>query len=305
MPPQAVNKTIVEHLATNPYPEAVEVEVAFFGGTFTALPAKLQESYLQEVQVFLQPGKVGKVRVSTRPDRINVDNIKLLKHYGVWLVELGIQSLDDRVLDMVGRGYQRQEVEKAVTIIQQEGLQFGAQLMPGLPGADRGSDVESARCCSQWGAATARIYPTLVLKGTELELMYQRGEYCSLSLEQAIEVSADMYECFRSHKIPVIRMGLQASIDLETPGVVVAGPWHPAFGELVKSRSWRRRLDQVIASLLPGQKVELAVPAHQLSQARGQHRINLTWLQNKYALEIVIVGSMWLQNEQVIVKNIE
>ncbi|MGE5381298.1 MAG: elongator complex protein 3 [Methylocystaceae bacterium] len=302
MPPQAVKQIIDQHLATNPCPDQAEVEVAFFGGTFTALPLSAQEKYLEQVKPYIASGKVKQIRISTRPDRITGDDLEILSHYGVWLVELGIQSLDDQVLEQVGRGYGRFQVEKAVKEILDQGLQFGAQLMPGLPGSNAVSDVESARLCAEWGAATARIYPTLVITGTVLEQMYKRGEYVPLSLDQAIEIAADMTECFRRRRIPVIRIGLQASTDLIQPGTIVAGPWHPALGELVKSREWRRRIEKALEGTAAGQSVQIMVPRSKISQAVGQNRMNLLWLQEKLGLNISIDGTPMLQNEDFAVK---
>jgi len=299
--PAKVPNLITDYLATNPCPQT-EVEVAFFGGTFTALPDRLQQEYLQAVDGLRQQGRVHKLRVSTRPDRINAENIRLLSDYGVWLVELGIQSADNNVLYLTGRGYVVQQIKDAINIIQQAGLQFGAQLMPGLPGASYQSDVDSAAACAGWGSATARIYPTLVLAGTQLEAMYRRGEYQPLSLENAVEVSAQMYQQFAEHSIPVIRMGLQATKDLDRPGEVVAGPWHPAFGELVKSRLWRRQLDEKMSEYQGESKVEIVVPYRYLSQARGQHSCNQHWLEQKYQAQVHIVGSDMLLHEKIICK---
>ncbi|MGE5449885.1 MAG: elongator complex protein 3 [Methanomassiliicoccales archaeon] len=301
--PTAVAEIIKKHLATNPCPGEVEVEVAFFGGTFTAMPPIMQEEYLQAVQTFILRGEVGKIRVSTRPDRIEKKDMSRLRDYGVWLVELGIQSLNDRVLEKAERGYNRIQVEQAVRVIQEANLAFGAQLMPGLPESNTAIEIESTRTCAEWGAATARIYPTLVLKGTKLESWYQQDKYRPLSLEAAIEVCADMYQCFREYNIPVIRVGLQASDDLQQPGTVVAGPWHPALGELVQSRLWRRRLDQVIAEWQGESRLEVSVPIRQLSQAIGQHQANLSWLRHKYTADIRIIGSILLQSDQINVNN--
>ena len=232
--PHEIGAKIEQTLST--ISENAEVEIAFFGGTFTALPWEQQEVYLKTVQPWLKMGRVQRIRLSTRPDCIERQNVERLKSYGVQVVELGIQSFDDAVLRASGRGYTSLEAQEACTLIKAMGLKLGVQLMPGLPQDTLEKSVASAEKTIDLEADMVRIYPTVVLKGTPLERMMERGLYCPLGLEEAVEVSKEMRIRFEMAQIPVIRLGLYIGEDLQDVQNVCGGAFHPALGELVEQR---------------------------------------------------------------------
>lgn len=211
------------------------VEIAFYGGSFTALPISEQEEYLRAARRWIDAGIVHSIRLSTRPDAVDDERLELLKKYGVRLVELGVQSMDDRVLEKSERGHTSADVRKAARLIKAAGLMMGAQVMPGLPGADFWETVRTAIALAELGFDTARIYPTLVLRGTKLEEMWRKGEYRPLTLNKAVIFSA--YSCLILERagVKVIRIGIQATDDLSHGSAIVAGPYHPSFGDMVES----------------------------------------------------------------------
>ena len=156
-------------------------QVAFFGGTFTGISMNLQKEYLEVVKDYIDSGDVEGVRISTRPECIDDEILTQLKEYGVKTIELGVQSLDDKVLQSTGRHYTYEVVKKSCDLIKSYGFELGVQLMIGLPNATAESDFLSAKKSLELQPDIARIYPTLVIKGTELELMYKRGFYNSLT----------------------------------------------------------------------------------------------------------------------------
>ncbi len=237
----------IEHCLTWPRDEKRPVQVAFYGGSFTGLPTERQEELLGAVQPFLVRGLVDSIRLSTRPDYIDEDTVNFLKERGVALVELGIQSFDPEVLGRCRRGHSPEQVEDAFRFLQKAGLPAGGQLMVGLPGESPGQLLSGARRLAALRPRVVRIYPALVLKGSPLAEQYERGEYNPLPLSRAVLYCARMKEIFAAHHIPVIRMGLQPSASLEQD--LVAGPYHPAFGELVLSRLYFEMVRKYLRNL--------------------------------------------------------
>ncbi len=210
------------------------VEVAFYGGSFTCLPQGRQDELLGAVAPFISKGLVHSIRVSTRPDYIDSGRVGQLKESGVKLVELGAQSLDDEVLRCSGRGHTSQDVHQAVHVLQMNKMQVGLQLMLGLPGQDFLSLRSTLRQVVALHPDCVRIYPALVVAGSGLAKAYRAGKFSPLSLEKAVLQAALLKKIFMHNKIKVIRMGLQSGKSLEDS--LIAGPYHPAFGELVASR---------------------------------------------------------------------
>lgn len=249
-------------------------EVAFYGGSFTLLQPFLQRQYLQKVRPFIDAGQVFGVRISTRPDAVDEERLDLLLEGGVTTVELGCQSFSAQVLTKAGRGHGAQEAARAVKLLRAHSLQVGLQLMPGLPGAGAEEALLSLRKALELKPDFLRIYPTVVLQGTLLAEDFQQGRYIPLSLEEAIELCAEMLWHCRQAAVPVIRLGLQATPTLDAGQALVAGPYHPAFGAMVRSRLWRRAL----ASVLNGrQPEEVRVHPADLSDVLGQRRTNLEY----------------------------
>ncbi len=228
-----LRNTIEMYLET--LPKNSKKEVAFFGGTFTGISMNLQKEYLETTYEYIKAGKIDGIRLSTRPDCINEEIVSQLKKYGVTAVELGVQSLDEEVLLATERYYPLEVVENACKIIKDFGIKLGVQLMIGLPKATTESDFESAKKALAMKPDMLRIYPTLVIKNTKMEEMFYRGEYIPLSIEEAIERTRKIYALFESNGVNIIRVGLQPSEDLRAEGVVLGGPFHPAFRELTET----------------------------------------------------------------------
>ncbi|WP_110953095.1 elongator complex protein 3 [Anaerosinus massiliensis] len=226
-----VQETIQNHL--NKINQERNIEVAFYGGSFTALSIKKQKELLSPAYEFFKKKKIDGVRVSTRPDCINEEILVNLLKYGVRIVELGVQSLDDQVLSNAQRGHTREAVYKAIDCIKRMNLQFGIQLMPGLPEDNLSKIMSTTYEVIHLKPNFVRIYPTLVLAKTQLAVLFYKKEYKPLTLETAVKYCAIMKALFEKNNIPVIRVGLQATEALNDDEVRIAGPYHPAFGEMV------------------------------------------------------------------------
>ncbi len=254
-------------------------QVAFYGGTFSALPGPLQEEYLQAVAPFLSQGRVSGIRISTRPDALGACQIDRLKRWGVATVEIGVQSFCDSVLEKVCRGHDSAAVAPAVRRLRAAGMEVGIQLMPGLPGGSRREALASLRQALALKPDFLRIYPAVVLRGTPLADRHRSGAYRPFALEEAVDCCAEMsWICSRAG-VPVVRVGLQATPALDSGGGVLAGPYHPAFGQLVRSRLWRRALDR--AATLGAALVHVH-PAD-AADAIGHRRDNMQYLKKKHA----------------------
>ncbi|MFH1216739.1 MAG: radical SAM protein [Pseudomonadota bacterium] len=216
------------------------VQVAFYGGSFTGLDRSRQEELLGAVRPFLQRGEVDFIRLSTRPDYVDEEIALFLKNSGVGLVELGIQSFDPVVLELCRRGHGIGQVENAFSHLRGAGIGVGGQLMVGLPGEKSGRVLAGARLLVALRPDLVRIYPTLVLKGSPLAALLETGHYRPLPLPRAVALCSRMKEIFDQASIPIVRMGLQPTPSLERE--LLAGPYHPAFGELVQARLYFRRL---------------------------------------------------------------
>ncbi|MDO4922296.1 MAG: radical SAM protein [Phascolarctobacterium sp.] len=257
----------------------VRHEAAFYGGSFTGLPMELQERLLALTDELLRQGAIGSVRLSTRPDYIDEERLALLKEHQVRLVELGVQSLDDAVLQAAGRGHSAGQVYHAHALLRQFGLQTGVQLMVGLPLQDWRSVRRTAELAAELRPDVARIYPVLVVKDTPLAVQYAAGSYVPLTLEEAVAQSAYVYERLTAAGVKVIRIGLQPDEELCAPGNIIAGPFHPSMGELVKSRALRSQLTPQLQSLADSgvRAAELRCPARLQSKLRGLKSCNLQY----------------------------
>lgn len=270
----AVSATLEEWL-----PPCGDGEVAFYGGTFTSLPSDLQRSYLEAVAPFIRSGRVAGIRVSTRPDAIPPGAAKGLAAGGVTTVELGCQSFSPEVLHLAGRGHDERAAANAVDRLRHAGLAVGLQLMPGLPGSDRSEAMRSLAAALALKPDFLRIYPTVVLRDTLLGQWHRQGRYRPLPLDEAVDWCAEMlWRCQRAG-VPVIRLGLQATPELDGGRAWLAGPYHPAFGQLVRSRLWLRAL--TCAVTVTGAR-QAAVHPSELADAIGHRRGNLRTLQQNF-----------------------
>ena len=274
---QDVKNTIDKYLETL-REEKRFVEVAFFGGNFTGLPEKMQDDFLKIVQPYLEKGVIDGIRCSTRPDYIDEKRVKILKSFGMKNIELGAQTTNDDILRKCGRGHTFKDIENASQIIVNEGITLGLQMMLGLPFDTFENDMQTARDIVRLGAKETRIYPCIVVKDTELERMYLNGEYTPLSLGDAVEQSATLYEYFTKNDVKVLRIGLHTSDDLNGEALV-AGPYHKNFAEMVFSRSWGRRIDKIDEK---SNKIIIEVPENQLNHAIGYKGENKKKLLERY-----------------------
>ena len=254
------------HAVSGPAPE-----IAFYGGSFTALSESEQEYYLQPAFTARQSGKIAGIRISTRPDYIDESILNRLQRYGVDTVELGAQSFSDAVLQQSGRGHDAASVFAAVGQLRAKGFAVGLQLLPGLPGDSRETALESAQAAVSLKPDFVRVYPALVVGDTPLADLYQKGLYEPLSLPAAVALCRDMQCLFGQADIPVIRFGLQPTAELERS--LLAGPYHPAFGQLVQSAVYLAQARH-LCRLYPNRHL-LLVAAKELSTLLGQKRSNL------------------------------
>lgn len=243
------------------------VQVAFYGGSFTCLPKAEQQTLLTAVQPALAAGTVDAIRISTRPDCLDPGICRWLRQQGVAVVELGVQSLSDAVLAASCRGHTAEQSREAVAMLRAAGLAVGLQLMPGLPGESRRSFLRGVDEVARLRPDFVRLYPVLVVAGSALARLYQQGAYRPLSLGMAVALVAKSHQRLTAAGIKVARMGLQPTPALAA--ALVAGPFHPAFGELVLARIWLRRLRAGLAQLRPGETLTVQVSHRDRSALEG------------------------------------
>lgn len=265
-------------------------EIAFYGGTFTGLPLDAMEDLLKAAFQWVDRGPFNRVRVSTRPDALDGDRLAALKRYGVSTVELGVQSMDDRVLRQSRRGYTSRDVHEAVKALRRFGFQVGIQLMPGLPGDSRDRFLGTVDSCLDLQPDLVRLYPTLVLEGTLLAAWHRQGRYRPHSLKEAVALCTEACSRFESRTIPVARIGLLAPAELLEEGGVLAGPWHPAFGFLVRSALYHRKIDALLPEFPGGKGLRIVVHPRDVPLVRGYRNRGVRELEDKTgtgSLEIV------------------
>lgn len=267
------------------------VQVAFYGGSFTALPIEIQRGFLHSVAPFLREGKVHSLRISTRPDYCSPECLAILKQHRVATIELGVQSMDDEVLRISERGYTGKQVREAARALHRANFEIGMQLMIGLPGDSAQAFASTVEEVIAMRPHFIRLYPTLVIQGTRLEGWFRAGRYRPLSLEEAVSLAKEALRRFRQASIPVIRMGLQPSPSLNEPGTIVAGPFHPAFRQLVESSL----LYEQAASLLEGSKIQgprsltFLISPKDISNFYGQGGQNIRRLRETFGLREITV----------------
>ena len=251
-------------------------EIAFFGGSFTGIDRDRMIALLELAQEYVRAGRVSSIRLSTRPDYIDDEILSVLSRYGVRHIELGLQSMDDNVLAATRRGHTAKQAEDACRAVVQAGFSLVGQMMIGLPNATVQSEIRTAERIVSLGAEAARIYPTVVLRNTPLCGMYESGDYQPLSLDDAIVRSAAAYRVFQKSGVQCLRIGLCDGEALFTGGEAVAGPTHPALGELVQNEYYYQELKACLAEKqLLGKDVVLLLPARKISKAVGQSRRNI------------------------------
>ena len=259
-------------------------ELAFYGGSFTAIPEEQQNRFLRYAYKAMEKGVISSIRLSTRPDAVTPEILSRLQFYGVETIELGAQSMRDSVLRLSGRGHTADDVRRSSAMIQEAGFHLGLQMMTGLPGDDPSGAQETAAEIIRIKPDAVRIYPTVIVRNTELERLWRSGQYREHSVEDAVTVCAQILPMFESAGIPVIRLGLNPTEELSSGGAL-AGAYHPALGELIRSRVLRNQAENLLMrEECRGKKIVLAVPPRQYSQMIGQKRCNITWLNSRFGL---------------------
>jgi histone acetyltransferase (RNA polymerase elongator complex component) len=277
--PSEILSTIENSLCTIQNTEAT-IELAFFGGNFTGLNIQKQETYLDLIQPYIKQGKISGIRLSTRPDYINEEILLFLKKFQVRTIELGAQSFDDEVLNQSQRGHSARDTEIASKLILDAGFELGLQMMIGLPADTLEKAINTAIRIIELGAHNTRIYPALVIKGTEFEKMFKAGLYKPLSLEEAVNWSKELLKIFESGGVEVIKLGLHPSEGLLYGHDLVAGPFHQSFRELVLTEIWSDLLSPHYQ--IKGQNIEILVPSSQLNYAVGYNAKNKRSLLNNF-----------------------
>jgi histone acetyltransferase (RNA polymerase elongator complex component) len=258
------------------------------------LPHALIESILAASTIYVRQGVFTGIRFSTRPDCMGDEVVDILSKYPIRAVELGVQSLSGSVLQKSRRGYGVAAVLNSAKRVRDAGWMLGIQLMAGLPGDTRATFAQSIRKAIELAPDFLRFYPTLVLEGTVLADSFKKGIYAPLSLDEAVTWLAPAYDAALRAGIPVIRMGLHPDPALEKPGVILAGPYHPAFGHLVRCRWWRDRIDREFASLSgpAGGEIVLRVSPKLLSDVIGHGRSNLDHWKARWDVTVKVIGGV-------------
>jgi histone acetyltransferase (RNA polymerase elongator complex component) len=277
------------------------VQIAFFGGNFFGIQTPTLKRLLAVATHYIAAGQAHSIRFSTRPDTITRQRLASIKGFPVSTIELGVQSMDDRVLKRSNRGHTAADTIKAVQRLKEFGYEVGVQLMVGLPGDDVQCLQASAQKIARLKPDFIRIYPTMVLSGSHLATLYKKGDYVPLSLAEAVSQTKDLYLLFKGENIRVIRMGLQASEDLQNGSTILAGPYHSAFGHLVYCEVF---LDMAVAAIksknLNGDFVALHVHPRSVSKMRGLKNENIKTLCGKLHLQsIAVVADESLRQDQL------
>ena len=287
-----VEKTIEYYLEHIKEPDK-SIEVAFFGGSFTGIDEEVQNELLETAYKYIKQGKIDSIRISTRPDYINKEILKRLKKYKVKTIELGVQSANDYILKKAERGHTFKDVKKASKLIRWNGFKLGHQMMVGLPDSTKIDELNTAKALIKLKPKMVRIYPVLVVKGTQLEKDYEDGKYKPLTVVQAVEICKELVRMFDSKNIDVIRVGLQNTDEITDPKIenseVIAGPYHPAFRQLVESSMWYDAILEKIKQLNAKVKVvQFEVNSQDVNNVIGHKKENITKLKETYDVDLIV-----------------
>ena len=282
--PEEVDKTL-KKAARELHGFSEKAEIAFFGGSFTMIPRDLMLSLLSVAKKWIDRKAFSGIRISTRPDSIDGEDLSVLREYGVTSIELGAQSCNNAVLEKNRRGHTFEDTQKASQLIKDAGFSLGLQMMTGMPGSTKEDDILTAARFAALKPDTMRIYPTLVLKNTLMAKWFENGEYLPQTVEEAAAECAELLDIFELYKINVIRLGLHAEGSLEEN--LLAGPYHPAFREICESLRFRKKIAPMLTRLPKGSYI-LKVAPSEVSKCSGQHKSNVEhWLSLGYAVRIV------------------
>ncbi len=273
-------------LALSKIPDSFEKTVAFYGGSFTAIPVNQQNELLLAVEPYMKKGYVNSIRLSTRPDCIDNGILDRLYSFGVKTIELGVQSMCDDVLMASGRGHRAEDAVNASKLIKSFGFELILQQMTGLPEDTAEKSIYTAKSIMSLSPDGVRIYPTVIIKDTELYDMWKRGEYKEHTVEDAVSLCSILLDMYEENNIPVIRLGLNPTDEL-SGGDAVGGAYHPALRELCEGRRFLNRELSFISSVDRDREVVFMVPRGKISQAVGQKRCNVNYIIEKFGVKSV------------------
>ncbi|MCC3867240.1 elongator complex protein 3 [Terrisporobacter mayombei] len=289
---------IEEYLPT--IPKDASVEIAFFGGSFTAIDEKTQNELLSVAKEYVEKGLVSDIRMSTRPDCISVDILNRLKEYKTTIIELGVQSMDAKVLHDSARGHDIESVIKSSHLIKESGINLGLQMMVGLPSDTEEKCIETAKKFIELNPFCVRIYPTLVVKDTGLETLLNKGEYKPFTLEECISIVKKLLVLFYVNNINVIRVGLQATEDIQLGKGIVDGPYHPAFRELVEGEMIKDYLHYLVIQNKTVSNLEIKTNNKNISKVVGNKKSNKLFFKNELNINMKIKPENIDENEFII-----
>ena len=286
-------KSTIDYFLKNIKDKNAYKEVAFFGGSFTQLDEKLQEDFLKTVYNYLKVNKIDSIRVASRPNYINKKVLKLFKKYKVKTIELGVQSSNNYILNKIESKYTFEDVKKASKLIRWTGFKLGLQMIVGLPDSTKIDDINTAKALIKLKPKMVRIYPVLVVKGSKLEEEYNNGKFQPITLVQAVETCKELVSLFNKKHINIIRIGLQNTEEITDLGVeasqVVAGPYHPAFRQLVESGLWYDAIVEKIKKLnVKVKEVEVTVNPIDADNVIGHKKENVTKLKDVYDVDLIL-----------------
>ena len=261
-----------------------DVEIAFFGGSFTAIDIDIQKSLLSVAKEYVEKGLVKDIRMSTRPDCIDEDILSMLKEYKTSIIELGVQSLDEKVLLDSIRGHQSEIVYKSSKMIKNSGIKLGLQMMIGLPADTEEKCIFTAKKFVELKPDCVRVYPTLVVKDTGLEKLMEQNKYNPFTLEESVNIVKKVLVLFYVNNINVIRVGLQATDDIQIGKAVLAGPYHPAFRELVEADMIKDYLEFVILQNKNIKKMLVKSNKKNISKIIGNKKTNVKYMEEKFGV---------------------
>lgn len=279
--------------ALSTIPSDAEVEIAYFGGSFTGIDRELMIYLLDVAESFIKNpidgrAKISGIRMSTRPDYINAEILDILSNYTVSAIELGLQSMDDGVLTLSKRGHNAEQARIACNLIKERGYYLVGQMMIGLPSSDIEKEIYTANMICDMGCDGARIYPTVVFYDTELACMCNENTYTPLDIDSAIERSACVLDIFNKRNVDCIRIGLCASDNLSDESLVMGGANHPALGELVMGEVYYKNMREILLSRENKcDSVEFLVPHGDISKAIGQKGKNRERLMREFSLKSI------------------
>ena len=285
-------------------PSGTKRQLAFYGGSFTAIPDGQQLELFEAARPYLEDGTISSIRLSTRPDAIDGTVLARLKKYGVTTVELGAQSMCDEVLKLSGRGHTVSDVENSSRLIKAAGFELILQMMTGLPGDTDERSIETARRIIALRPDGVRIYPTVIVRDTALYDLWKAGRYAEHTVEDAVRVCAKLTAMFDEANIPIIRMGLNPTEDL-SGGDAVGGAYHPALGELVRSRMMLDKARELLAGAPHGSSVTLGVNRSEVSKMTGQHRCNIDTLKSELRLSSVKIREADVKSGEIAVISLD